>query len=320
MNSEPPQHSEHGIHEQTLLQLLRPALPARQQQAASLRRLPVPETTADATAKYAVEDGRGRVCGFVLVSSADGPDIVQRAVASLDAARQALGPDAGSAVIEPWHHGVLGGRSFALFPYLRPISEARVIGRCQILLLRGRVLRWLRDVARLTSRSPAASAIGSAFTDPLTHLAADAAFPADIRGHAAAAIDRLHRGLWRPRHVLAHNDLWKGNILRTSRRGPRGRGFVVIDWASSRVDGYAIYDLVRVAQSLGLSRRRLRRELSAHCALLDCDMRDAWGHLLAALGHLGRNLEHFPRPRYLAMAVDCCRRLGHALPPSPGSA
>ncbi len=307
-----PSHEAVAIEEQ-LLRTIQPPLQNRIGTIGAIRHLPDDKTTADATAKYAIEDIHGRVRAFALVSSASGPDIVGRAILSLDAARRALGRDAAHAVIQQWHDGVLAGRSFAVFPHFQPISDLRLVGRYQIVRLRHRVLRWMRDVTRLTSHAPNPATLHAAFVQPLTHMADDEALPANIRRHAVETIERLHRHQWRPRHVLAHNDLWKGNILLADRGGTQGYGFVVIDWASSCVDGYAIYDLIRVAESLRLSRRRLTRELSAHCTLLNCDPVDAWGHLLAALGHLGRNLEHFPRPRYLAMAEGCCRRLDWAL-------
>ena len=62
-----------------------------------------------------------------------------------------------------------------------------------------------------------------------------------------------------------------------------------------------MYDLVRLSESFGLNPPSLSREVLAHCEILSCQQVDATSYLLAALGNIGLNLEHFPVERYLAM-------------------
>lgn len=89
--------------------------------------------------------------------------------------------------------------------------------------------------------------------------------------------------------------------------------FVIIDWAGSEIYGYAMYDLVGLAQSMRLNARNLRREVVRHCRLLRCEPADATSYLVAALGHIAMNLERFPIDRYAHMAESCFATLDHAL-------
>ena len=110
-----------------------------------------------------------------------------------------------------------------------------------------------------------------------------------------------------------HNDLWQGNILLNS-----DGGIVVIDWPGSVVKGYAIYDLIRLAESLRLSDRALGEQLRAHCRLLGCEPKDSVSHLAAALGHLLGDLDHFPMHLFLPLADRCVRRAAAAVATTEG--
>ena len=83
----------------------------------------------------------------------------------------------------------------------------------------------------------------------------------------------------------------------------------VIDWGASMLKGHAIYDLMRLGQSLRLSRRRARAELHRHCQMLGTNVAGAKAYLLAALGHLGMHLDQFPVGNYVACAEMCCGML-----------
>jgi hypothetical protein len=105
-----------------------------------------------------------------------------------------------------------------------------------------------------------------------------------------------------------HNDLWKGNILlkncyQSGVSNKLGRkDFVLTDWGGSMMKGYAIYDLIRAARSLKLKKEDLRQQIAAHCQILQCDFTEARYYLLAALGYLGMNLEHFPQHLFVGLA------------------
>ena len=113
-----------------------------------------------------------------------------------------------------------------------------------------------------------------------------------VRAAALETLERLADGTWSPRHVLMHNDLWKGNILldyspvSQIKNSSFQERFVITDWAGSMIRGYGMYDLIRLAQSLNLGAKQLRKNVTAHCLILGCDFADARCHLLSALSYL----------------------------------
>jgi hypothetical protein len=185
-------------------------------------------------------------------------------------------------------------------------------------LLRPHIFDWLWRATECTVRDVEPAAIDRSFGEPLRQLASLNSIDDRLRAAAERVVERLNAGAWTPRHVLMHGDLWKHNILiRTANRADeqrrwRGR-FVIIDWAGSEIRGYAMYDLVRLAQSMRLTARNLRSEVERHCRLLRCKQTDAVSYLMAALGHISMNLEHFPMDRYARMAESCLTTLEHAL-------
>ena len=111
-------------------------------------------------------------------------------------------------------------------------------------------------------------------------------------------------------------DLWQDNVLldttSTSIRALTSE-FVIIDWAGANLKGYGIYDLLRLARSMGLTRHALARELHVHARILGCQLTDSMGHLLASLGYLGMHLEHFPSERYVLLVRRCWGALSSLL-------
>ena len=128
---------------------------------------------------------------------------------------------------------------------------------------------------------------------------------------------RLTAGVWVPRSVLAHNDLWKGNVLLPRPRSNMARSrhrFVLIDWAASDTRGFAFYDSLRAGLSLSVPKVAMRRALLHHCRVLQSDPQDAHSYLLAALADLDRNRECFPEDRYLVLAHHLHHALTNLLP------
>jgi hypothetical protein len=159
----------------------------------------------------------------------------------------------------------------------------------------------------MTLRPPGIQTNGD-FATALRHIAAHQRLGPAIRNGAAQATERLDCGQWTPMHALAHNDLWKGNILLDPKSPWRGAAFgrfAIIDWLGASVAGYPIYDLIRLAQSFKVSQRTLDREVRLHCSILGCELVDAGGYLAAALGNLGLHLEEFPEDRYVELADAC---------------
>ncbi len=220
-------------------------------------------------------------------------------------AKVALGAQAGSVILDPLDCGRFDGLSYAVLPYCKPLSVSRPWWWLQRAKLAPQLFEWLWHVNERTVRDVSNDDVESRFRAPLQHLISLTMLSESLRAAAKEAEDRLRRRAWVPKVVLSHGDLWKGNILLRSETKPNEHRFVVIDWAGAELQGHAIYDLVRLAQSLRLHRRGLGREINRHCGVLGCEVIDAKSHLLSALGHLGMNLEHFPVEAYARTAESC---------------
>ncbi|MFW2388106.1 MAG: hypothetical protein ACN4G0_07210 [Polyangiales bacterium] len=273
---------------------------------------------ADGTTVFLLRDPGGESRAVVLCSAPLAPDMVERTMRRARQAKIILGPSAGAHILDPLLEGRVGELSFAALPYCKQLSGSGPVWWVQRALVRRRVLDWLWCMTEQTVRDVDPTCTDQSFAEPLRHLASQKQMGDALQAAAERAAQRLDTRAWMPKHVLMHGDLWKGNILirPQSLAGEErgwGRRFVVIDWAGSETQGYAIYDLVRWAQSMGLSAGRLRFELERHCRVLRCDPADATGYLMAALGHIGLELEHFPFDRYARMADSCLTTLQLAL-------
>lgn len=276
---------------------------------AGLRPLGGPPAVADATTKAAVISATGSCVAVIICASPESPSLVARGVSNAARAKQALGERLGSVILDPLGAAEVGGLTFVILPYRPPLSAWRVPWMLQKQWLVPRVLEWIHQVAAV-STSEATGAPD--FVTPLLHCEGQSALRQEVRHDAATALERLSRGEWRPRHSLDHNDLWKDNILSGAPGGGRAKGdypFTLIDWVGANINGFGFYDLVRLCNSMKIEGARFRREVARHCAALACDPGDAMGHLLASLGWLGMNLEHFPLSRYVGLVERCWKAL-----------
>jgi len=262
----------------------------------------------DQTFKFLVRSSEGASIAVVLCSPRVSPDLIARGVRRAAEAKGALGPELGQAVLDPITEGEIHGLSYAVLPYREPLSEKRVVGWVQRRRVGPRVFDWLLGLTRQTMCDVSTADRHTRFIRPLSQLAELTGASAALRRAASDGLDRLEHDKWTARHVLMHNDLWKGNLLLDD-----ALGFVVIDWPGSIIEGYALYDLVRLADSFGLKSHRLEDQVRAHCRSLGCEPRDALSHLAAGLGHLSQNLDHFPMHRFLPMADECVRRVSSAV-------
>jgi len=77
--------------------------------------------------------------------------------------------------------------------------------------------------------------------------------------------------------------------------------------------GYAMYDLIRLSDSMRIGSSRLKREVLRHCAILGNEPAQAVDYLVAAIGHLGLNLGEFPADRHCESSLACFNQLRRAL-------
>ncbi len=263
---------------------------------------------ADQTYKYLVTSSEGKRLAVVLCSPGVSPDLIARGNRCAADAKRALGEELGRVVLEPLGDGEINGLSYVVLPYREPLSERRVAGWLQRRRVGPRVLDWLLGLTRQTMCDVSEADKHARFIRPLGELAESRDVSDAVRAAAERGLRRLEAGKWVPRFVLMHNDLWKGNILLDD-----AGGIVVIDWPGSMVDGYGIYDLVRLGDSFGLSDRALGEQVGAHCRVLGCEPVDAMSHLAAGLGYLLGNLDHFPMHLFVPLADRCVRRVGSAV-------
>lgn len=266
--------------------------------AETVRRVEGPdfkEAVADATLKFTapLPDG-GR--GFVLMAGRGNPDLMDRAVASIVAVRANTDWRTGSAVLAPEHAGRCRGRSYAIWRRLRPFDDmGRIPRKLHQMARRSAVLAWSEDLTAQTRGLAHPDRVAA----DLARVADDPKFPDGMRFAARRAQGRLDRG-WRPVHATQHGDFWTGNLL-IGGEGPQP--FSVIDWAGMRTDAYPFYDLVRMTRSMGMGSEARAKALESLRRRIGCGAADVPGYLLAGLGMIGRDLEHFPVDRYRAMAV-----------------
>jgi len=270
---------------------------------------------ADASYKSIIKNIHGEPVAFLICSNPVNPELVSRNVEKARQAGRVLSPELRSVIQTPILEGAYENLSWALFSIKRPLSDNKWHWRWQKVLLAPHLTKWLTDVTRGSKMDIEARQISQALISPLQDLAGDQQFPADIRKSAEKAVERLMSGVWTPKFVLAHNDLWKGNIMLPApgERGKARQKFYIIDWAGSSTKGFAFFDLMKLSQSFKYPNFYSRRIIVKHCEILGCHVDDARSYLLAAIASLGRNLEHFPRHRYVAMSVELCHRLSGIL-------
>ncbi len=243
--------------------------------------------------------------------------MMARAVVVAREVRRVLGEDLGRGVLLPIASGCADGLSYAVLPFCKAACGPRIHERVRARVVAPQVLRWLRKATRASMVEPSGADVQRDFAAPLEAVASDASLRPNLRSRALAAQNRLLAGRWRPVYVMEHNDLWLGNVMLGPSLYPLGfplsDGLALTDWAGGSVRGHAIYELVRLALSTNVRSARLKAEVEYYCRVLECDIEDAEGYLLAALGALGANLGSFPRDRYVELSHQCFELLDETL-------
>jgi hypothetical protein len=273
-------------------------LGARASPAARLHLLSSPRT-ADGTNVYLVRHGGSAV---LKISPPPYPNVIEEMIGKARLARQALGERLGSCIPVPIDQWNANGVSCGLFEQLVPISSNRLIRFAQRKRITPRVLQWLRDIAKL-DRGPNPKA-----SEYLNALAGCPFIP--LQEAAEKALTEMNASALILRSTVMHGDLWLGNVMLDP---SRVREFMIIDWGGSSVDGFAIFDLVKFAESAALTPRALRTELAAHADRLGCSLDQTRIYLIAALGYIWQNLNQFPPERFATMAKTNLRTLDAAL-------
>jgi hypothetical protein len=268
-----------------------------------------PKTVDDDVPKLVVLDDHRRRIAVVHCSPAISPRLAARAGEMATTAKAMIGEELGRHVLEPFSEWDLGGLSYTISVYCEPLSRGRLRWPMQRFSLRPRILDWLHGVARETVSRVEGEALHASFVKPLWSITERTEMPDRIRSAAERAIGRIDSGHWSPRHVLSHNDFWTGNILIAPSRAEHPATkwmdrFTVIDWPTGLTDGYPFADLIKFSNFFRVAARSMHKEVVRHCEVVDCELEDGAAYVLAGMGYLGLNREHFPLDRYLALTEE----------------
>lgn len=261
----------------------------------------------DHTYKYLVKTDSGKQ--YVLIeSNPHFPLMVSTAVAKLQKARVSLNSGSREVIEKPVYHGFMGEISYALWQRRYLYSDNRLYRLLQKKLLFIKVSSWLRIVAKETFRNKINRVeLQTGFIDPLNTLKSKIKSNYKIQGAIHGALESIERHRINPGHILQHGDLWKGNILLVSffeLFNPMKRGFIVIDWGGSKINGYPFFDLIRFLMSCEIGPKVAKQHIRSMAKQIGCSNSDVSIYLLCALGKLGQELNNFAVHRYLRMCRD----------------
>lgn len=258
---------------------------------------------SDDTMKFLIKEGNKNIA-FLLCCYSEFGDIPLRNLKKITKIKKKLSKKVSSVLLEPIMSGEVEGVCFVVWPYCDALSDHFLIHRLQSMNVRSRSLSWLRKVNKKSRRKLKRSEVDKHFINLLKRFGARNDLDTNVKEAINMQVQSLENGSWHPYFVLAHNDLWIGNVLMNENN--KYNGLTIIDWASARrKKGFAIYDLVRLSMSLNLSKRAFNKELEAHCKILHCDVRNSMGYLLASLAFLAENLDQFPEERFLSLVNSC---------------
>ncbi len=256
----------------------------------------------DVTYKGVITDRNVRPAAFILCANPIGKTLVRENVEKARAIKALLHPPHNQVIDLPFLSGEVQGISWAIYDLNTPLTQGRWAWQMQKRLLTPVVGRWLTHVVAQTRNRLPEPALSTMILSPLEALCRDNAFPQEMVQGAQETIKRLTSGAWRPVTTLAHNDLWRGNIMLPPQAHIFTRGFRVIDWAGADTRGIPFFDLFKFLQSFTVPRGYGRKLIRDHCHVLGCSPMDVTGYLLTALGVLGQHLNQFPHHAYVNLA------------------
>ena len=270
---------------------------------------------ADAPSRSLILDAMGKPFAVLFVSAEIDAVFVARGVEKAAIARQMLGEELVSVILNPITDGDFEGRSFAIWPWHRPPIATRGLAYIQKYFLLRRLQDWLFESTARTARDPNATELADTYLAPLTLIAEGSRFPQSWRENAQHGLNRLKSGKWRPRVVLQHKEItW--NVLLPhgpDRRKNFPRGFILVDWAGTNLSGYPFLNLMGLARNYRMSDSTRRAELTRHCRELACETQDILSYMLAGTGFNFTHLGHFPESDLLEISTAHLKHAGTAI-------
>jgi hypothetical protein len=182
------------------------------------------------------------------------------------------------------------------------LSDRRLVSRLHNWRYAVPLLKWLREVCATTFSPLSESDYASRVMAPLEQLSEEAGLVSASRDAVTEAMTAVQSGDFRPCVGPVHNDLWRGNVLLPqAASGPRSVRwpFLLIDWGASTLEGFPVWDLLRILRSLRVPNRVAARVLRQHCEELDMSLEEGRHSLMLALADLGLYRNEFPLELYL---------------------
>ncbi len=152
--------------------------------------------------------------------------------------------------------GESDGLSYSISAYHRPLHTIFLLKQMDNWRVSARLVNWVIAVAKSTKANESVAETGTQFVQPLMALSQANNVKQAYQNIIIKAIEAINNSTWQPYFVSAHNDLWRGNVLSSN-----NTKFVLIDWDGVTLEGYAFYDLVRVASSSNLSKAKFQMAL-----------------------------------------------------------
>ena len=263
-----------------------------------IKLLAPPKTLADDTTKLLLTDHNERPLAVMICGITEFTNLAFRNTERANQVREKLHGDEKLVVLEPLDFGYTDDINYAVWPYVKPLSNHTPFFQIQKIAMRGKILPWLRNATQQTIETPSSEELYTSFISPLTKLTAEPELDSIVKSKIENILKRIESENWKPLFSLAHNDLWIGNVLNATNNKYR---ISVIDWAGAQVKGKSIFDLVKICMDLKVTGKKYSSEISQTCKILDCSIEDADSYLLSSMATLFQNLEHFPKDRYFAL-------------------
>lgn len=262
----------------------------------------------DNTTKFIIFNDQNERVAFLFCDYSENGSVCARNLNNSTEIKMKLGDEFGAVLLSPIVSGDIEEIEYSVWPYCNPLGSGLGFIRRKIQLFKFRplILNWLRNVNEYSRSIASEQEKCDDFIRPMQRLVRNKNISTRIRGEIEWQISCLQDRRWAPYFILAHNDLWEGNLLVNKYNVKNTyHGLTIIDWAGGSYRSFAIYDLVRISMSLKVSRSVFSDELLSHCAILHCDKKNAMGYLLASFAYLAENLDEFPADRFIQLLDDC---------------
>ena len=274
-----------------------------------LKELIFRNSVSDATLKYVVFDCQNKAIGFVQWSSLVAPHMAMKAALNAYSIYDLLDAQWKDMISIAAATGFVEDRSYAVYPYLE--SPGRTyLGRfiCRMWEIRA-IFAWLLKVAACTTRSVESARLEVSVVEPLAWMAKCSLLSVELRNTALRGLDAVSSGVWQPKWVFSHNDLWRGNVMYAPQNQPFPNVLGcnpprIIDWGGALQEGMPFFDAIIYANSARVPRSVLRAYLLQLCAASTVPVDLSIYDLVAGLGRLGVERGELSLERFAQIAQE----------------